>query len=488
MMEAQRHKCPRVVLSGLSGGSGKTVATLGLTEMWRRKGLVVAPFKKGPDYIDVAWHALSAGRPSHNLDTFLMEPADILWSLKAHSRFADIALVEGNRGLYDGVDADGTHSTAELAKLIDAPVVVVINCTKTTRTVAAMVLGCKMMDERLNIGGVILNQVANIRHESIIRTAVEKEAGVPVLGAIPRIRDLPFSERHLGLLPPEEHPRARSALDRLFEVVRNNMDADAIQALAASSSPLALSSTADDSIVAPGPAPRIGVFRDSAFTFYYPENLEALERRGARLVKISALHDRELPPVDALYIGGGFPETHARMLAANESFRASLRREAEDGLPIYAECGGLIFLAEAVEFRGETYPMAGVFPVMFSVKEKPQGHGYVIVEVDKSNPYFDEGAVLRGHEFHYAGVSGYRPEEVRTAFRVKRGSGFDCGRDGLVYKNVLATFCHIHALGEKRWAKALIHAACRRLSNASAAGHREAAGGSTIESKAGLRQ
>ncbi|RJP67683.1 MAG: cobyrinate a,c-diamide synthase [Candidatus Abyssobacteria bacterium SURF_17] len=463
MTETSIHKIPRVVLSGLSGGSGKTVVTLALTEMLRRKGLVVAPFKKGPDYIDVAWHSLSAGRPSHNLDTFLMEPEDILWSLGARSQSADIALIEGNRGLYDGMDADGTHSTAELARLIDAPVILVVNCTKTTRTVAALVLGCKIMDPRLRIGGVILNQVANIRQESVIRTAVEAQAGVPVLGAMPRVKNLPFSERHLGLLPPEEHPRAQSALEKLFEAARENIDADAIWQLAASAPPLVSRATAaSKSVCVANRAPRIGVFRDSAFTFYYPENLEALERSGARLVELSGLRDTVLPPLDALYIGGGFPETHAQELAGNEQLRASLRREVEDGLPIYAECGGLIYLAEAVEFRGHRYPMAGVFPVTFSVADKPQGHGYVIVDVDGKNPFFKEGATLRGHEFHYAGVTAYNPAEVKTVFSVRRGYGFDCGRDGLVYKNVLASFCHVHALGEKEWAEAVVGLAIRR--------------------------
>ncbi|MBI5116470.1 cobyrinate a,c-diamide synthase [Candidatus Poribacteria bacterium] len=472
-MQARFHRRPRIILSGLSGGSGKTVATLGLLEIWRRKGYTVAPFKKGPDYIDTAWHSLSAGRPSHNLDTFLMQPADILWSLDAYSRSADVAVVEGNRGLYDGMDAEGTHSTAELAKLIQAPVVLVVNCTKATRTVAAFVLGCKMLDKGVNIGGVILNQVANIRQESVIRSSVEKETGVPILGAIPRIKGLPFSERHLGLLPPEEHPRAIDALERLHKAMLDNIDADAIWNLAASSPEFVVPSiVCAEPVAVSDVAPRIGVFRDSAFTFYYPENLEALERHGAELVEISGLRERTLPQVDALYIGGGFPETHAQELAENASFRASLRREIEEGLPVYAECGGLIYLGESVEFGGKTYPMAGVFPVNFSIGEKPQGHGYVVFETDGQNPFFSKGTVLRGHEFHYARVSGYRHEEVTTVFNVKRGYGFDSGRDGLVRKNVLASFCHIHALGEKNWARVMVDAASSYKTCAAGAGSR----------------
>ena len=462
MMTGKQYKCPRVVLSGLNGGSGKTVATLGLIEVWRRKGLAVAPFKKGPDYIDVAWHALSAGRPGRNLDTFLMSPEDILSSLRTHSGSADVAVVEGNRGLFDGMDAEGTHSTAELARLIEAPVIIVINCSKATRTIAAMVLGCKMMGRHIHLGGVILNQVANIRQESIIRSAVLNETGVPVLGAIPRMKGLAFTERHLGLLPPQENPRASEALERLHQVMLDNVAVDAIWDLAVSAPALSSEPGAGDRPAVSRPErPRIGVLRDSAFTFYYPDNLEALERQGAQLIDVSALRDEGLPPLDALYIGGGFPETHAQKLAENESFRASVRSEAEKGLPIYAECGGLIFLSESVEYRGATYPMAGVFPVALSIEAKPQGHGYMVVETDAPNAFFKSGTVLRGHEFHYARLLEYRQDKVETVFKVRRGSGFDFGRDGLVYKNVLASFCHIHALGEKEWAKAFVDAALR---------------------------
>ena len=454
------NKRPRIVLSGLSGGSGKTVATLGLIEVWRRQGLIVAPFKKGPDYLDVAWHSFSAGRPGRNLDTFLMKPEDILSSLADHAGPADIVVVEGSRGLFDGMDAEGSHSTAELSRLIDAPIIIVIDCSKATRTIAALVLGCKMMDRRINLGGVILNQVANIRQESIIREAVANETGVPVLGAIPRMKDLPFSERHLGLLPPQENPRASEALDRLHGAMLDNVDIDAIWELACSAPPLSPAPAGDELPASSGSGtPRIGVFRDSAFTFYYPENLEALERRGARLIDVSALRDESLPPLDALYIGGGFPETHARELAENTGFRASVRRAAQSGLPIYAECGGLIYLGESIEFDGRTYPMAGVFPIGFSIEEKPQGHGYMVVEVDASNAFYKSGSILRGHEFHYARVLEYERDKVKTAFKVRRGSGFDYGRDGLIYKNVLASFCHMHALGEKEWAKAFVDTA-----------------------------
>jgi cobyrinic acid a,c-diamide synthase len=391
-----------------------------------------------------------------------MEPDDIVHSLETHGSRADVAVIEGARGLYDGMDVEGSHSTAELAKLVSAPVILIVDCTKVTRTVAAMVLGCKMMDKHAGIAGVILNQVANIRQETLISKAVEKDADTLVLGAIPRVKGISFSERHLGLLPPQEHPKACEALDKLADMIRGNVDVGAILEIASSAPELARRPSAD---IAMNPlrenGPRIGVFRDSAFTFYYPENLEALQRHGATLVEINSMEDEVLPPVDALYIGGGFPETHAEELAANVSLRSSVRESVSDGLPVYAECGGLIYLGDSIQVGGKSYPMAGVFPAEFSVEEKPQGHGYVIAEIDKPNPFFQKGTVLRGHEFHYARVCRYDPEGINTAFKVRRGVGFDGGRDGLVYKNVFASFCHIHALGAKGWAESFVNVASR---------------------------
>ena len=473
MTEDRDCRCPRVVLSGMSGGSGKTVATLGLIETWRRQGLTVAPFKKGPDYIDAAWHTLAAGRPSRNLDTFLMEPDDILRSLHTHGSRADVAVVEGSRGLYDGMDAEGTHSTAEVAGLLSAPVILVVDCTKVTRTVAAMILGCKMMDKHGAIAGVILNQVANIRQETLISRAVEKEAGTLILGAIPRVKGISFSERRLGLLPPQEHPKAVETLDKLADMISGNVDVGAILEIAASAPELARTPSVDTAMnPLREPGPRIGFFKDSAFTFYYPENLEALQSHGATLVEINSMEDEVLPPIDALYIGGGFPETHAEEISANASLRESVRESASDGLPVYAECGGLIYLGDSIEVGGKSYPMAGVFPAAFCVERKPQGHGYVIAEIDKPNPFFRSGTVLRGHEFHYARVCRYDPEKINTTFKVRRGVGFDDGRDGLVHKNVFASFCHIHALGEKGWAKAFVDLASRWNGGGADAGKR----------------
>jgi cobyrinic acid a,c-diamide synthase len=447
--------CPRIAIGALRGSSGKTFLAMGLLGAWSARGRSVAPFKKGPDYIDAAWLTRAGGVACRNIDTFLMGQDAILRSVGEHGRCADLTLVEGNHGLFDGVGADATASTAEVAKLLGAPVVLVADCTKATRTVAAMVLGCQHMDPGLRLAGVILNQVATARQEAAIRSAIRQTSGLPVLGCIPRLPDLRLPERHLGLLTPAEHPEVRSPIAVAREAVAAHVDLEAVWALAQGAPPLTWIAEA------PAPAPngiRIGVIRDRAFTFYYPENLEALRRLGAQLVEMSALADPVLPTLDALYIGGGYPETHAAALAANQPFRAALRREIEAGLPVVAECGGLIYLSEAMVMDGVAHSMVGIFPVTFELGKRPWGHGYACLEAEGANAFFPAGTALRGHEFRYSYARAL-PAGLRFAFRVRRGRGFDGEHDGLVHKNVLATFTHFHALASPEWAAAVLREA-----------------------------
>ncbi|MBI4199515.1 MAG: cobyrinate a,c-diamide synthase [Chloroflexi bacterium] len=469
--------CPRIMICGLRGSTGKTLVALGLISAWQARGVSVAPFKKGPDYIDAAWHTRAGIRPCRNLDSYLMTAETIRGSVGQHGRSADLTLIEGNHGLFDGVGAEATASSAELAKLLHLPVILLVDCTKTTRTVAAMVLGCQHMDPELRLAAVLLNRVATPRQQKAVRTAVEEICGLPVLGSIPRLPDLAFPERHLGLLTPAEHPEVAGPITIARQAVEAHVNLDRIRALAESAPPLTWT-TPDAPEIPVGPAGppgthgsavgagflrrggvRVGVVRDSAFTFYYPENLEALACLGAEVVEVNALTDPDLPPLDALYIGGGYPETHAAALAANGAFRASVRREIEAGLPVIAECGGLIYLAEAMVMDGVAYPMVGIFPVTFELGKRPWGHGYASVEVMEANPFFPPGTCLRGHEFRYSYARSARTEALRMAFRMQRGTGFDGERDGLTYKNVLASFCHFHAAGTREWAGAVIRQA-----------------------------
>jgi cobyrinic acid a,c-diamide synthase len=442
---------PRLIVAGLAGDSGKTLVALGLARALARRGRAVAPFKKGPDYIDAAWLGAAVGGVGRNLDTFFMPPEAIGEALRRGTG-ADLMLVEGNRGLHDGFDTSGSHSTAELAKLLRAPVILVVDVTKMTRTAAALVIGCQALDPRVTVAGVVLNRVATARQERVIRGALEEISAPPVLGALPRLQGDPLPGRHLGLVTAAEHPRREEALDRAAEAVEAHLDLDALLEVAATAPPLEFP---DRAPVAPGSRVRVGVFRDAAFSFYYPENLEALEEAGAELVAISPLSDRSLPAVDALYLGGGFPEVHAERLAGNRPIRDAVRSAVQRGVPVYAECGGLMYLARELVVEGTTFPMAGALDLVLTQTPRPQGHGYVVARVDRPNPFFAEDACLRGHEFHYSRVDG-GDDRTRTVLQLERGQGVENGRDGVVTGRVFASYLHLHALGTPAWAPSLL--------------------------------
>jgi cobyrinic acid a,c-diamide synthase len=423
------------------------------------QGYSVAPFKKGPDYIDAGWLGLAAGSDCHNLDSYLFDKAIVRASFLSRSRGKDAAIVEGNRGIFDGVDADGSYSTAELAKLLAAPVVLILDVTKMTRTAAAIVVGCRALDPDLNLAGVILNRVGGSRHERILRESIENASSIPVIGSVGKLPMESFPQRHLGLLPWQEHPEAIRFVRKAAEIVRESVDLDKVMNIAGKAPGIDPADAADP-LEFTGrrvdPGMKIGILRDSAFQFYYPENLEALSRAGARIVEISALESKELPDLDGLYIGGGFPETHAQRLAENWSFKESVLKAVEGGLPVYAECGGLMYLSRNLVVDQNVYPMVGVLPVQTVLERQPQGHGYMQAEATSVNPFYPPGTVLTGHEFHYSRVEGLKDEKVVCAFRILRGHGLDGSRDGICVKNVLATYLHVHALGEPRWAEGIL--------------------------------
>jgi cobyrinic acid a,c-diamide synthase len=455
---------PRIVIAGLKGGSGKTTLSLGLIAAWRRKGRVVVPYKKGPDYIDAGWLSSAAGRLCYNLDPFLIGQERIMSSFREHFQGSDCAVIEGNRGLYDGMDSAGTYSTAELSKILKSPVVIIMDCTKVTRTAGAMILGMQKFDKRVDIKGVVLNRIAGARHEKIIREAIERYCKVRVVGAIPKLDDEVVSERHMGLTSFQEHPDVEKAISAAGDIAVKYIDLDAIWDIAKGADSLTAVREMADCVRGgemAGGRPLIGVIRDSAFQFYYPENIEELVNKGAIIREVSALTEKQLPEnLDALYIGGGFPETNAIALAKNVSFRKSVLSAVENGLPVYAECGGLMYLGEALLLGAKKYPMAGVFPITFCLEKKPQAHGYTVVEVFRENPFYPRGTVLKGHEFHYSRVVEFgKRHGVTFSFMMKRGQGIRQGSDGVCYRNVLATYTHLHAYGAPEWAEGLVRKA-----------------------------
>ncbi len=445
----------RLVIAGLSGDSGKTIASLSVLSALRQKGYSVSVFKKGPDYIDPAWLSLVNQTVCRNLDTYLVDPATVLRNFVLHGEKSDISVIEGNRGLFDSKDGSGSHSTAELAKLLQAPVVLVLNAAKLTRTIAAILKGCIDFDPAVNIAGVILNRIGGSRHLRVLSDSIGEHTGLPVLGAIPKLDDdsTLIPGRHLGLVTPAEYEHKADLESTLCEIADSFLDVDAIAEIAESARPLPCARL--DLLPANPDRVKIGYFKDSVFTFYYPENLEALRVCGAKLVPISSLADASLPEVDALYIGGGFPETHAERLVQNRSMMKSVERQALDGLPIYAECGGLMYLSRSLRCKGVVYPMAGLFGIDLSMHRKPMGHGYTLARVDESNPFYAVGTSIRGHEFHYsAPLEGSLT--TKSCMKVGTGVGLGGARDGLIRANTLACYTHIHADGVKSWASAMV--------------------------------
>jgi len=451
-------------ISAVHRSSGKTMVSIGLAAALGARGLRIQPFKKGPDYIDPMWLARGSGRPCYNLDFNTQSAAEIRALFARHARPADLALIEGNKGLHDGVDLEGSDSSAALAKLLSAPVMLVVDTMGITRGVAPLVLGCQAFDRDVAIKGVILNRVGTSRQESKLRQAMERYTDLPVLGAIGRNPALVVRERHLGLTTPEETAALDETVSRLRLMMEQDVDLDRIVELARNAPSLAvadgglLSPTATDAV---RPDVRIAVARDRAFGFYYSDDLEALQHAGATLVFFDALRDQRLPDADGLFIGGGFPETQMAALAANRDLKAQIRRAAENGLPIYAECGGLMYLTRSITWNAHTYEMVGFIPADTVMHATPQGRGLTILQETGASPWAERGNAaeehdqprIPAHEFHYAALERLDPE-TRFAYRVIRGHGIDGQHDGIVKGNVLGSFCHLRSTARSGcWAR-----------------------------------
>jgi len=443
-----------LIISAAHKSSGKTTVTLGLCAALRQRGQSVQAFKKGPDFIDPMWLALASGRSCYNLDFFTMDSAEIEELFASRSATADISIVEGNKGLYDGLDLEGRNSNAALAHLLHAPVVLVLDARGMTRGIAPLILGYQSFDPGINIAGVILNQLGGSRHESKLRAVIEHYTDVRVLGAVHHDDTMSIAERHLGLVPSSEEPLAEHYIADLAASIQEQVDLDAVQTVAATAGNV--SSDLPTLPVQKLSKPlRIGVLRDSAFCFYYPDDIEAMESAGAQLVFIDALNAAHLPNLDGLFIGGGFPETHMQELEANQSLRLQIRRAIENGLPAYAECGGLMYLARSISWNGSRAEMVGALPGDIVMHDRPQGRGYVLLEETEYLPWTTPlGAVnanpVACHEFHYSSIINL-PEDTVYAYRVLRGTGVDGKHDGIVHKNLVASYSHRRNHRGRRW-------------------------------------
>lgn len=445
----------RLVIAAPHGRSGKSTITLGIIgALQAKKGLKVQPFKKGPDFIDPSWLTWMTGRPCRNLDLFFSAPEEIQALFNEACADADIAVVEGAMGLYDGMDVEGSDSTAAIARTISSPVILVVDATRMTRSAAALVRGFQGFEEGVNIAAVILNKVARPRHEDILRRSIEQYTGIPVIGAIPKQNNIHIADRHLGLITAQEMQNLESLKTCLTDAAEQYIDLDALISIAGQSPELV--KQVDTGTKKFEPRVRIGVIKDKVFSFYYPENLEALKCSGAELVIIDSLQDKQLPAVDALYIGGGFPEIYAEQLQENQSLRSDIRRLITAGLPVYAECGGLMYLSRRLFCNNQSYEMVGALPCDTKMSNRPKGHGYSLMRVSRSNYLFPKNTVIRGHEFHHSQICNADFHTLESIMEVQRGYGVDGKKDGIIYHNVIAAYQHIYAPANPEWAVNLV--------------------------------
>ena len=450
-----------LLISAAAKSAGKTTVTMGLTAALARRGRSVQCYKKGPDYIDAMWLSHASGRPCRNLDFFTSSHEEIMTAFADDAAGADLGLVEGNKGLFDGVDPEGSDSNAALAELLRIPVLLVIDTRGMTRGIAPLVTGYQQFGSSLRIAGIVLNQVGGPRHEGKLRAAIERYSDIPVLGAIGRHQSITISERHLGLMPPNEAADVSGRINELADIIAADVDIDKIAGEIAGEVEVAPSLEASRR----RPAPLAGAgdvviayARDAAFGFYYPDDLAALSRAGAELRPFDTLRDETLPEASGLLIGGGFPEILASRLSANTPMRESIRQALEGGMPAYAECGGLMYLSRRLSYQGERYPMVGFVPGDAVMHEKPIGRGYVQLTGTGALPWPDPGGeaeVLPAHEFHYASLENL-PDGLTYAYEVKRGHGIDGHCDGLIIGNLVAGFSHHRQTAANHWAERFV--------------------------------
>ncbi|MFW5914278.1 MAG: cobyrinate a,c-diamide synthase [Thermoplasmatota archaeon] len=437
---------PRMVIAGTGSGVGKTSVTVGLMSLLSRK-LRVQGFKVGPDFIDPMFHRAATGRPSRNLDSFLMDRSTIENLFGWSTGDADLAIVEGVRGLYEGLTATGDRgSTAEIARILGAPVILVVNARSLGKSAAAQVLGYRMLDPRVRVEGVVLNQVTGERHRQKATEAVERLTGTSVVGCIERSPES-MPERHLGLVTAEEH-HLPSLLGRL-EVMVADLDLDALLEIARRGGEGRFPEGCP--FLPGGGGVTVAVPRDRAFSFYYQENLESMEAAGCEIIEFSPLEGDPLPEADSYYLGGGYPEVHASQLSENRDFLEGLKNASEEGRLVYGECGGMLAMCRSIDNGEGSYSLSGIFPYRAQLTEGRQALSYVRARGTRDNFLFPDREV-RGHEFHYTRL--LPSPEGGFAFHVDRGKGIDGRHDGIMVRRTVGTYMHQHALSNREWGRA----------------------------------
>jgi cobyrinic acid a,c-diamide synthase len=447
------HQTRGLVIAGTQSGVGKTTITLGLIAAFRRRGLMVQPFKVGPDFIDPGHHSRAAGRICRNLDGWMLSREDNLALFCRQAGKADLAVVEGVMGLFDGYDGlSEAGSTAQMAKCLGLPVLLVVDARSMARSAAALVHGFATFDPDLALAGVVFNRLGGAAHLQYLTQALGQLEGIKCLGGLPRDGELAIPERHLGLFTAEDHPLEGKRLGQLAAVIEEHLD---LEGLLASLPVLEIpqeAPVADDP-----PQVRLGVARDQAFCFYYQDNLDLLAQCGAELVPFSPLEDKELPgDLQGLYLGGGYPELSAGQLAANRGMKQSIMEQAAAGLPIYAECGGLMYLSREIEdLEGRCHPMAGVLPLKVRMLPRLKALGYREITLAAPGLLGPAGTRARGHEFHYSEIIG-GTEELPKLYRITARQGREAAAEGYCLNNVLASYVHLHFMSNPEVARNLV--------------------------------
>lgn len=445
----------RLYIAATHKSSGKTTVSLGLCAALAARGVAVQPFKKGPDYIDPIWLGQAAGRNCYTLDFYSMAPESIHAIFAQHNPGSDgIRLIEGNKGLFDGMTTTGGDDNAALAKMLDTPVVLVVDCNGMTRGIAPLLQGYVGFDPDLRWGGVILNRVGGSRHGAKLRAAVETYTDLKVLGEVSRDPKLQIEERHLGLIPANEASVAEKQIAYIRDRIAAEVDLDAFIAAARQAPTMPNSSAQTTSRLSENDFPvRVAIARDAAFGFYYPADLDAFRQRGVELCFFSPLSDAALPACDALFLGGGFPETHMLALEANRSMRDSIHNALEQGLPAYAECGGLMYLSRSIRWGNEQATMVGFVPGDTVMQSRPQGRGYIRLQRNANHPWpaqAETPETIPGHEFHYSHLENL-PNDLTYAWNVERGQGLDGTHDGLVLNKLVAGYAHLRQDVRNPW-------------------------------------
>ena len=462
-MHKNLNNYPRIVIAGTSSGTGKTTLTLGLLYALKKRGIDVQPYKCGPDYIDSGLHSRVSGKSCRNLDSFLLTRDVILELFERKSAEASFSLIEGVMGLFDGVGGDSDEgTTAHVAKILSAPVILVIDAGKMAGSAGAMALGYKEFDDRLNMTGCILNGIASESHYRTAKQAIEGRAGVSVLGYLKKDKSLFLPERHLGLLPASEL-ELHEYIEKLAELIEKTVDIDAVIEKAKSAGPLPSFQKSLFGEPEKKKTVTLAVASDKAFHFYYEDNLDIMKHYGVELIRFSPLKSEQIPPsADGVYIGGGFPEVFASELAKNNRLKEDLKVKSEAGMPIYAECGGLMYLMDKlVDFDGNEFPMTGIFPGIVRMGEGLRMFGYHHIESIHSNIISRKGDKIRGHIFHWSYVENM-PKTAISAFKVfKEGREEKFQLDGFSKGNTLASYVHVHFGSGSSWAKRFIDSLSR---------------------------